>query len=107
MVGQGRTVCNFQILSRNTLPKWLTAPKCPLFWPGLDRVRSSRTQFGTHLGNFEVFSEVFRKQPNHRKSFSKAGLELVPGGGIEPSTHGFSVSSPEFHNFLKTIKLLK
>jgi len=32
---------------------------------------------------------------------------LVPGGGIEPSTHGFSVSSPEFHNFLKLDELLE
>jgi hypothetical protein len=32
---------------------------------------------------------------------------LVPGGGIEPSIHGFSVITPEFHNFLKYSNLLK
>jgi hypothetical protein len=30
----------------------------------------------------------------------------VPEGGIEPSTHGFSVGTPEFHNLLKFSMLL-
>ena len=67
----------------------------------------SRTQLGTHPEYFEGFSRVLGRSLNLRKSLSDAGFELVPGGGIEPSTHGFSVSTPEFHNFLKFNKLLE
>jgi hypothetical protein len=76
-------------------------------WFELVALRFSRTQLGTHLGYFEGFLRVLGRRSNLRKSLSDEGLELVPGGGIEPSTHGFSVSAPEFHNFLEFNKLLE
>ena len=65
-------------------------------------MRFSRAQFGAQLGYFEGIWEVSRRDQNLRKRLWDAGLELahqtkpegrslVPGGGIEPSTHGFSV----------------
>ena len=60
-------------------------------WLKLVTVSFSRTQFGTHLGYFEGISRMFGMRLDTRKSLSDADLELVPGGGIEPSTHGFSV----------------
>jgi hypothetical protein len=59
-------------------------------WLELDKVSFSRTQFGTHLGYFADISGVFPGGLNLRKCLWDAGFELVPGGGIEPSTHGFS-----------------
>jgi hypothetical protein len=53
-------------------------------------VSFSRTQFGTQQGYFEGISEVFGDWLNLRKCLTDAALEVVPGGGIEPSTHGFS-----------------
>jgi hypothetical protein len=60
-------------------------------WVRLDRIRFSRAQLGTHLGYFEGISGWFWRVLNARKPLTDAGLEVVPGGGIEPSTHGFSV----------------
>ena len=60
-------------------------------WLRLDRIRFSRAQLGTQLEHFEGFSGWFRRLLADRKPLTDAGLELVPGGGIEPSTHGFSV----------------
>ena len=70
-------------------------------------MRFSQAQLGTHPGHFEGILKGFCRRPKGRKCLTDSGLELVPGGGIEPSTHGFSVSDPEFHNFLEFSKLLK
>ena len=45
----------------------------------------------TDHGYFEGISGILGKRLNLRKYFTDAALEVVPGGGIEPSTHGFSV----------------
>jgi hypothetical protein len=59
------------------------------------------------MGYFEGIRVWFWRPPNASKPLTDAGFEVVPGGGIEPSTHGFSVRNPEFHNFLKVNNLLK
>jgi len=61
-----------------------------LRWLELDTMRFSRAQLGTHSGYFEGILKGFWRRLNGRKPLSDDGLELVPGGGIEPSTHGFS-----------------
>jgi hypothetical protein len=53
--------------------------------------RFSRAQLGTQLAYFEGISGWFWKLLNAREPLSDAALVLVPGGGIEPSTRGFSV----------------
>jgi hypothetical protein len=45
---------------------------------------TTRDTHGTYFG-------VFGKWLNLRKCLTDAALEVVPGGGIEPSTHGFPV----------------
>jgi hypothetical protein len=60
-------------------------------WLELDTVSFPRTQFWAQQGHFEGISEVFGKRLNLRKCLMEAALEVVPGGGIEPSTLGFSV----------------
>ena len=60
-------------------------------WLELDTVRFSRTQFWAQQGHFEDISGLFERRLNLRKCLTDAALEVVPGGGIEPSTHGFSV----------------
>jgi hypothetical protein len=60
-------------------------------WFGLVTLGFSRAQFGTQPGYFEGISGWFRRVLDARKPLTDAGLEVVPGGGIEPSTHGFSV----------------
>jgi len=77
-----------------------------LSWLRLVTIKLSQVQPGTQLGRFEAFSSLLRNLLNARKPLKDAGLEVVPGGGIEPSTHGFSVCTPEFHNLLKFSKLL-
>jgi hypothetical protein len=64
-------------------------------WLRLDRIRFSRAQLGTQLGHFEGFSGWFWRLLNARKPLKEAGLKVVPGGGIEPSTHGFSERSAQ------------
>ena len=70
-------------------------------------MRFSRAQLGTHPYHFGHISGISSRRLNGRKPLSDEGLELVPGGGIEPSTHGFSGRASEFHNFLKLSNLLK
>ena len=60
-------------------------------WLELVTLSFSRAQLGTHLECFEGNLCWFWKLLNARKFLSDAGLQVVPGGGIEPSTHGFSV----------------
>jgi hypothetical protein len=86
------------------MPKFLYLGFSWLEW---DKASFSRAQFGTHLGYFRRIWGIFRWNLNLQKRLSDAGLEVVPGGGIEPSTHGFSGITPEFHNFFKLIKFLK
>ena len=50
----------------------------------------SRAQLGTQLGYFEGFSGWFQELLKDRKPLTGADLEVVPRGGIEPSTRGFS-----------------
>jgi len=57
----------------------------------LAALRFSRAQFGIQLGCYEGILEVSRRGQNLRKYLWDEALELVPGGGIEPSTYGFSV----------------
>jgi hypothetical protein len=57
----------------------------------LDTIRFSRPQFEIQLGYFEGISDWFRRQLKDRKPLKDAGFGVVPAGGIEPSTHGFSV----------------
>ena len=64
-------------------------------------LRFSRAQFGTHLGYFESISGVLWKTAKACKCLSDAGLGLVPGGGIEPSTHGFSVPVSDYRKYHK------
>ena len=67
--------------------------QCCLGWSWLQLVTLgfSRAQFGTQLAYFEGISGWFWKLLKDREPMSDAGIGLVPGGGIEPSTHGFSV----------------
>jgi len=51
----------------------------------------SRAQFGTQLGHFEGISAWDWRLLKGRKLLTDARFEVVLGGGIEPSTHGFSV----------------
>ena len=60
-------------------------------WLELAVVGLSRAQLGTQLGYFEGIWGWCWVELNARKVLTDALLELVPGGGIEPSTHGFSV----------------
>ena len=60
-------------------------------WLELDTLGFSRTQFGTQQGYFEGISGLSEKRLDLRNCLTDAALEVVPGGGIEPSTHGFSV----------------
>ena len=60
-------------------------------WQELAVLRFLRAQLGTQLGHFEGTSDWFFMMLKDCKPLSEAGLEVVPGGGIEPSTHGFSV----------------
>jgi len=64
-----------------------------LSWLESDTVRLSRAQLGTQLGLFEGSSRWFRSRLSACKALTAAGFEVVPGGGIEPSTHGFSGQS--------------
>ena len=50
----------------------------------------SRAQLGTQPGYFGGISDWFWRLLKDRKPLSEEGLKVVPGGGIEPSTHGFS-----------------
>jgi hypothetical protein len=70
-------------------------------WLRLDMIKFSRAQPGTQPECFEGISGWLWRLLKDRKPFSDAGFEVVPGGGIEPSTHGFSVRAPEFHNPLE------
>jgi hypothetical protein len=54
-------------------------------------VRFSRAQLGTQPEHFGSISCLFPRLQNVRKPLTEVGLGVVPGGGIEPSTHGFSV----------------
>ena len=61
----------------------------------MDTLGFSRAQFGTQLGHLEGFSGWLWMLCNARKPLTDAGFEMVPGGGIEPSTHGFSERSTQ------------
>jgi hypothetical protein len=60
-------------------------------WLELGMLRFSRAQLGTQLGYLEAVSGRCRRRLFARKSVTEAGLEVVPGDGIEPPTRGFSV----------------
>ena len=47
--------------------------------------------FFDYAGQAAVVFEEFGNVLNLSKLLTDAALEVVPGGGIEPSTHGFSV----------------
>ena len=64
-------------------------------WLRLVALKFSRAQLGTQLGYFEGFSSWFWRMLKDRKPLTDAGLKVVPGGGIEPSTHGFSERSSQ------------
>ena len=75
---------------------WGDKPQKPwldfgLSWFELVTLSFSRAQLGTQLGYFEGILGISRRGLNLRKCLSDAALAVVPGGGIEPSTHGFSV----------------
>ncbi len=68
-------------------------------WPELGILSFSRAQPGTQLVYLGAFSRGFRRRSDARKCLTDAGLAMVPGGGIEPSTHGFSVRSEQTSNY--------
>ena len=70
-------------------------------WLELIALSFSRAQFWAQLGYFNGISERFLERVCARKSLSDAGFEVVPGGGIEPSTRGFSVRSAKTRKSFK------
>ena len=63
-------------------------------WPDLAALGYAEILAGTVLGTFGYFENTQRisqKSSDANKPFSDAGLEVVPGDGIEPPTRGFSV----------------
>jgi hypothetical protein len=59
-------------------------------WLRLATLRFSRAQPGAQLKCFKDISGWFWRLLKDRKPLLDAGFGVVPGGGIEPSTHGFS-----------------
>ena len=59
-------------------------------WLRLATLRFSRAQPGTQPECFEGISGWLWRLLKDRKPLKDAEFRVVPGGGIEPSTHGFS-----------------